>query len=75
MHNEAKTAGMAKALSEIDDEIADHEGQKRWRKRKHDDAVPLWAACAVTGLAVTVVALCFGCCCFYRHHNKTLKAA
>ena len=35
--------------------------------------IPLWAACALTGLVVTVIALFAGLCCLYKQHKKVLK--
>lgn len=52
----------------FDDEFNDEEfGPERGHKR-----IPLWAACALTGLAVTVLALFIGLCCLYKQHKKVM---
>ena len=53
----------------FDDEV-DEFGPERNHKR-----IPLWAACALTGLAVTVLALFIGLCCLYKQHKKVMQQA
>jgi len=50
----------------FDDEV-DEFGPERGHKR-----IPLWAACALTGLAVTVLALFIGLCCLYKQHKRVM---
>jgi len=61
--------GRFNELDRFDEEV-DEFGPERGHKR-----IPLWAACALTGLAVTVLALFIGLCCLYKQHKKVMEQA